>query len=106
MSTKMQYYYPLPMLVLAVFATFSVSLGRTEPEFSSLITSKIDRSFALTTRLSQASAPSASSLQVFNVDAFGAKADGTDDSQVFYNQNHFFFHLKIIFVLNLATWCS
>ena len=82
MSTKMQY-YSLPTLVLAIFATFSISLGRTEPEFSSLIPSKIDRSFGLNTRLSQATAPSASSLKVFNVDDFGAKADGTDDTGVF-----------------------
>ena len=82
MSRKIQY-YSLPILVLAICATFSFSFGRNEPEFSSLAVSKIDHSFKLMTRLSRAKVPSYSSLKIFNVDSFGAKADGTDDSQVY-----------------------
>lgn len=83
MSRKIQN-YSLPILVLSIFATFSLSLGRNEPEFSSLTMSKIDHSFNLMTRLSRSKVrPSSSSPKVFNVDSFGAKADGTDDSQVY-----------------------
>lgn len=67
------------MLILLVSLSFSLALDE------SLISpkSKIRNANGIMTRLSRAITPSPKSVFI-NVDGFGAKADGTDDSQVNY----------------------
>lgn len=80
-----------PLLVLVLlFASFSLSLSRNYQKYS---LSPHQTSYdlhgqyyhytSLNGRLSSRTSSPSSSPQVFNVDDFGARADGTDDSQAF-----------------------
>ncbi|PON74215.1 Glycoside hydrolase [Parasponia andersonii] len=111
MNPKLNF-HSLVLILLIFHASFSFSFGRNqkdplaislrqayghhnnqndrtnELEFPSLLKSKSDyNTHGLMTRFSRAtrspSSYSSSSPQIFNVDDFGARGDGTDDSQAF-----------------------
>ena len=83
-------YSHLHFLALIIFVSLSLALALDESEIRNPM-SKLQSSYGITRRLSRAVTPSPKKVFI-NVDGFGAKADGTDDSQV----NNYTIKIKII----------